>query len=284
MSYWMAIRRRLAAAALAAIDIAALAISYTGNMTDEIVTMGDGNQYRLLTLINSGTLSIPAKVKADVWLCGGGARGENGSKSGGGRGGSGGFIAQTQQQSIESIVCVVGAGNSGASSVSGDVTLNANGAVYPIPWGYNSVAGASGGGGGADYNVTGLIGAGVSTYPFNDTTYFNGRPHCAGGGGGAYRDESGDETEKATGGIGGSNGGNGGTAQYVSPYNSASAAPGGLIGGGNGGRDPAFSSSNPTNGSFYGAGGGGGSGRDTSFQNGANGYQGVIYVRIPLKQ
>lgn len=72
MSYWMAVRRRLAAAALAAVDVSALAIAYTGNMTDEIVTMGDGNQYRLLTLISSGTLSIPAEVKADVWLCGGG--------------------------------------------------------------------------------------------------------------------------------------------------------------------------------------------------------------------
>ena len=61
MSYWMAVRRRLAAAALAAVDVSALAIAYTGNMTDEIVTMGDGNQYRLLTLISFGTLSIPEK-------------------------------------------------------------------------------------------------------------------------------------------------------------------------------------------------------------------------------
>ena len=284
MSYWMSVRRRLAAAALAAVDIATLAIAYTGNMTDEIVTMGDGKQYRLLTRIRSGTLSIAQEVKADVWLCGGGARGENGSKSGGGRGGSGGFIAQTQQQSVENIVCVVGAGNSGASSVSGDVTLNANGAVYPIPWGYNSAAGSSGGGGGADYNVSGLIGSGVSTYPFNDTTYFNGRPHCPGGGGGAYRDESGTNIEYATGGSGGSNGSNGGTGQYSDQYNNASAAPGGLFGGGNGGADPAYSSSGSKAGSFYGAGGGGGSGRDTSFKNGANGYQGVIYVRIPLNQ
>ena len=58
MSYWMAVRRRLAAAALAGIDVAALAITYTGNMTDEIVTMGGGNQYRRLTLTSSGTLTI----------------------------------------------------------------------------------------------------------------------------------------------------------------------------------------------------------------------------------
>ena len=80
MSYWMAVRRRLAAAALAAIDIAALTISYTGNMIDNIVTMGDGRQYRLLTLTSSGTLSIAAEVKADVWLCGGGANGMAGQK------------------------------------------------------------------------------------------------------------------------------------------------------------------------------------------------------------
>ena len=277
MSYWMAVRRRLAAAALAAIDIAKLAIAYTGNMTDDIVTMGDGKEYRLLTLTSSGTLSIAQEVKADVWLCGGGANGEKGSSSGGGRGGSGGFIAQALQQSAENIVCVVGAGNGGASSVSGDMALNANGAT-------TSAAGGSGGGGGSDYNTAGLAGAGVTTYPFGDTTYFNGRPHCPGGGGGAYRDESGTNNEYATGGNGGSNGGNGGNGQYVSRYNDCTFANGGLFGGGRSGGDPAAASSKPTGGSFYGAGGGGGSGRDTSFKNGANGYQGVIYVRIPLNQ
>lgn len=287
MSYWMAVRRRLAAAALAGIDVAALAITYTGNMTDEIVTMGDGRQYRLLTLTSSGTLSIPAEVKADVWLCGGGANGENGSSSGGGRGGSGGFIAQTSRQSVKNIVCVVGAGNSGASSVSGDVALTADGAmiVTKIPYGYTSATGASGGGGGADNNIAGLIGAGEATYPFGDTTYFNGRPHCPGGGGGAYRDESGTNNEYATGGNGGSNGSNGGNGQYVSRYNNCTFANGGLFGGGRSGGDPAMASSKPTGGSFYGAGGGGGSGRDgSSGQKGAGGYQGVIYVRIPLKQ
>ncbi len=288
MSYWMAVRRRLMIAALARIDVAALAIAYTGAMTDQIVTMGDGKQYRLLTLTSSGTLSVEKPVQADVWMCGGGAAGENGSHNGGGRGGSGGFIAQALQQKINNIVAVVGAGNSGASSVSGDVSLAANGAmaVNTIPYGYSGATGASGGGGGADYHVDGLAGAGIATYPFGDTTYFSGKPHCAGAGGGAWRDESNDNyNEYATGGKGGSNGSNGGEGQYAGRYKDADRALGGLLGGGTSGGDPAIANTNPIGGTFYGAGGGGGSGMELGNRhNGANGYQGVIYIRIPLDQ
>ena len=109
MSYWMSVRRRLAAAALAAVDVSALAIAYTGNMTDEIVTMGDGKQYRLLTLISSGTLSIAQEVKADVWLCGGGARGGSGSYPQYNSGGGGGYVNSSSGQTIKNVVAVVGA-------------------------------------------------------------------------------------------------------------------------------------------------------------------------------
>lgn len=293
MSYWMAVRRRLMAIALAGIDVAALAIAYTGAMTDQIVTMGDGNQYRLLTLTSSGTLAVEKPVVADVWMCGGGAAGESGSRNGGGRGGSGGFITQAVQQKISNIIAVVGAGNSGASSVSGDISLAANGAMATIPYGYTGAAGASGGGGGADRYTDGLGGAGVTTHPFGDTTYFSGKPHCPGGGGGAWRDESNENfNEYATGGKGGSNGSSGGQAQTGSRYNDANAAPGGLFGGGNGCGDPALSGSRAKSGYFYGAGGGGGAGSDyissypgeAYFTYGGAGYQGVIYVRIPLNQ
>ena len=195
MSYWMAVRRRLAAIALAGIDVAALLINYTGNMTDEIVTMGDGNQYRLLTLTSSGSLTIEKEVTADVWLCGGGANGGGASayyddNSGGG----GGFVASSVGQKIQTETAIVGAA-AGASSF-GSVTAN----------GGNGKNGGSGGGEKA-FSTTDAsgTGAGVTTYPFEDTSYFSGKPHCAGGGGGDYLYNS----TKHRGGAGGTNGSNG---------------------------------------------------------------------------
>lgn len=268
MSYWMAVRRRLAAAALAAIDIAALAIAYTGNMTDEIVTMGDGRQYRLLTLTSSGTLLIAAEVKADVWLCGGGANGGTASKYSIGHGGGGGYTKSSFSQPIQNITALIGA-NGGITSFG---TVEANGGS-----GRN---GGSGGGVSADGGVTG-IGEGVSTYPFGDNTYFTGKAHSAGGGGGSYVDRSGGDF--TGGGCGGTNGSNGGerTIGSVPP----GGASGGSYGGGQGGRGANGSAGSAT---YYGGGGGGGgtyvlSSTDYSSENGGSGYQGVIYVRIPLK-
>lgn len=281
MSYWMAVRRRLAAAALAAIDIAALAIAYTGNMTDEIVTMGDGRQYRLLTLTSSGTLSIAAEVKADVWLCGGGANGGNGSYPNDHSGGGGGYVNSASRQSIKNVVAVVGAA-AGASSF-GSITAN----------GGNGKNGGSGGGGAQGYD--GGTGAGVTTYPFGDTTYFTGKPHCAGGGGGATanysesRDDAGkDPWAVGDGGAGGSNGGNGtaGDAQryYWPDSDYGKGGGGGSYGGGHGGdTDYRTGTTYSVNGTFYGSGGGGAVDVNDSYSKTGVGYQGVIYVRIPLK-
>lgn len=293
MSYWMAVRRRLAAAALAAIDIAALAIAYTGNMTDEIVTMGDGRQYRLLTLTSSGTLTIPTEVKADVWLCGGGANGMAAWTGGptGGYGGSGGFITQALNQTIKNITSVVGAA-AGNSSITGDISLSALCGNSPDMYNPNTTAiyGASGGGGRGTYywdsNQPGLKGAGVSTYPFGDTTYFSGKPHSAGGGGGtcSHYTSSGNEYVGA-GGNGGTNGGDGGIGLTAGSHGS-SGGTGGALGGGTGASR--YLGSKGTNATFYGSGGGGGSVRDdeddvSSTYPATSGYQGVIYVRIPLK-
>ncbi len=294
MSYWMAVRRRLAAAALAGIDVAALAITYTGNMTDEIVTMGDGNQYRLLTLTSSGTLSIPAKVKADVWLCGGGANGGNAWTGGpkGGYGGGGGFITQALSQVIANITAVVGAA-AGDSSIIGDISLSA---ACGITINANSnpdtttVVGASGGGGRGTYywdsNQPGLKGAGVTTYPFGDTTYFSGKPHCAGGGGGTSSHYVSGNGYVGAGGNGGTNGGDGGIGLTAGSYGS-SGGTGGALGGGTG--SSRYLGNRGTNATFYGSGGGGGSISDdeddvSSTYNPTSGYQGVIYVRIPLNQ
>lgn len=301
MSYWMAVRRRLAAAALAAIDIAALAIAYTGNMTDDIVTMGDGKEYRLLTLTSSGTLTIPTEVKADVWMCGGGANG-NAAWSGGptgGYGGSGGFIAQALRLAIKNITAVVGA-SAGSSSISGDISLSAKGASSPVIHSAVDLSiayGASGGGGRGVYyghsgnSYAGLKGTGETTYPFGDATYFVGKPHCAGGGGGACGSyySSIDNIYYGNGGAGGSNGADGSPGTVGNSSGRGTAGSGAVLGGGNGAAVFYKSYVASTNASFYGSGGGGGAidewDDDTVYiRAAASGYQGVTYVRIPLNQ
>ena len=216
-----------------------------------------------------------------------------------GHGGSGGFIAQALRQTIMNITAVVGAA-AGNSSISGDISLSANGAGSPTIYSnadLSVVYGSSGGGGRCVYgssaisSAAGLKGTGDTTYPFGDTTYFAGKPHCAGGGGGAY-----DETEflgdsyAADGGAGGTNGGNGGSGEYPG-YTNWQGVPGagGALGGGQGG---SLKTGKGTAATFYGSGGGGGGYHERdeegdiseyTYAPGA-GYQGVIYVRIPLKQ
>lgn len=252
----------LIAAAGSGIDVTTLPITYTGNMTDAIVTMGDGKQYRLLTLTSSGTLSIEQPVIADIWLCGGGANGESGCGAGGG----GGFVNSALSKIISNVTATVG-GATGTSSF-GDI-VSANGAKGPN-------GGSGGGAEGRSYNT--YSGAGVTTYPFGDTTYFKGKPHSAGGAGGGYTNG----TTREGGGYGGSNGSNGGSSSGTS----GNPAAGGLLGGGNGGygRRPL----NGKSATYYGSGGGGGAyyrmGDERETGNGGAGYQGVIYVRIPLDQ
>ena len=257
-------RRMLIAAAGSGIDVTTLPITYTGNMTDEIVTMGDGNQYRLLTFTGSGTLTIEKPVIADIWLCGGGANGGSGSGDGGG----GGFVNSALTQAVDLITSVVVGGATGTSSFGSIVT--ANGAT-----------GRNGGsGGGGDGRGDAGTGAGVTTYPFSDTTYFDGKPHSAGGGGGAYING----TISEGGGYGGSNGSSSGPSGVWSGGNPAR---GGALGGGDGGYGSGRSI-NGKNATFYGSGGGGGSyyrmGDEKESGGGGAGYQGIVYARIPLKQ
>lgn len=56
----------------AGIDVAALAIAYSGAYTDQKDVVMSGKTYRLLTLTGSGTLTLPQEITADVWLCAGG--------------------------------------------------------------------------------------------------------------------------------------------------------------------------------------------------------------------
>lgn len=272
MSYWMMLRRKRLIAS-SGLNIAKLAITYSAEdgMTDEIVTMSDG-EYRLLTLTKSGTLTIPKEVTADVWLCGGGSNGYNWTGEWGGIGGGGGYINSSYGIKVKEAITTVGAakGTSAFNDISAAGATNHNGSS----------------GGGGRYWSSPCVGSGTgdSTYPFEDTTYFSGKPHCAGGGGGGtYYDGI-----YTNGGKGGSNGSNGVDGVTTSNYGMTGGA-GGSYGGGKGGNG----TSTPTAGAsatFYGSGGGGtgayrkSEDRDWKSSEHGSGYQGVIYVRIPLKQ
>lgn len=265
------------------VDVAAMAISYTGAYTDQLDVVMSGKTYRLLTLTGSGTLTVPEEVKADVWMCNGG----NGGDAGGfsttaSRGGGGGYLLQQTMQFVGSVICQVGAGGAAGTSKGasgGPGSLTAFGNMSPDAQSAGA-DGASGGGHGGYYRRNKYYGngAGIETTPFVETSLF--AKHSAGGGGSGWNDVS--SSKQYSGGKGGSNGGNG---DYTGTL-TTSGGSGGEKGGGSGG------AGNKTAGksaSFYGSGGGaGGSGYNSSGNSqwglGGSGYQGVIYVRIPYEQ
>lgn len=253
------------------IDVSALSIAYTGAYTDYgMVTMSDGARYRLLAFTSSGTLSIEQPVNCEVCVVGGGSKGRAGSSSGGGAGGAGAYLKNQSVFAYNGGSVVVGA-ERGVSSIA-DVSVNKVGGYASSP------DGGTGGGGGYDGN--GGTGDGISKYPFGDVTYtlWASKPHCAGGGQGAT-DNNGYGYK---GGNGGTNGGNGypqGSSQVSNP----SGGEGGSYGGGAGG----INSSGHYDGrkaTYYGSGGGGGV-RDANGNGlGGSGYQGIVYMRIPVIQ
>ena len=262
-----------------------MAISYTGNMIDAgVVSMLDG-EYRLLTLTSSGTLTVGANVTAQVWMCGGGAAGEDGSSSGA-SGGGGAYTNRATLTLSGRTIATVGA----AGGLSRFGSYSASPAV-----GRN---GGSGGGGGtyppdSSNNASSTYpGTGDRSpkYPFGDTSYF--KPHCGGGGGGAMSYEGEYGSEQYAGGAGGTNGSDG---QYsrTSYSQITPGGAGGSYGGGNGGEVEYYYGADAANGgnaTFYGSGGGGGGyididdGGDMDWGRGGSGYQGVIYIRIPVNQ
>ena len=266
-------------------DIAGMAIGYTGDYTDQPdVVMSDGKTYRLLTLTGSGTLTLDASVKADVWLCAGG----NGGRGSGYHGGGGGNFVQSDGLQLElSTVCVVGAGGEATTSTSFGELLAEQVTGTQQPSGtsrYASACGASGGGAGGRGTTLNAsnrsgFGGGVSTVPFLDTENFD--PHSAGGGGGGLRDREKDDDN--SGGAGGSDGSDG-ESRSGTGYD---AGAGGEKGGGVGGKGSTSGAGSDA--TFYGSGGGGGgyytsTGGTNTGSAGGNGYQGVIYVRIPYEQ
>lgn len=240
------------------IDVSALSITYTGAHTDYgMVTMSDGARYRLLAFTSSGTLSIEQPVNCEVCVVGGGANGTN-------DGGAGAYLKNQSVSAYNGGSVVVGAGQ-GVSSIA-DVSVNA-------------VSGKNGGTG-AGGNTAGT-GDGLSKYPFEDTGYslWAGKPHCAGGGQGAYAFETPRGYRGYNGGNGGTNGGNG----YPQGSNQVSKPSGGVGGSYGGGAGGAGKGRNAT---YYGSGAGGGEHDEREdgsqmFYDGGSGYQGIVYIRIP---
>lgn len=262
-----ALRRRMMMAAMASVDISALSITYTGAYTDYgMVTMSDGARYRLLAFTSSGTLSIEQPVNCEVCVVGGGANGN----AEGGTGGAGGYLKNQAITKYNGGAVVVGAAKA-ASSVS-EVSVEA-------------VSGKNGGtGGGGSGDDTPGVGDGISKFPFGDESYslWTGKPHCAGGGAvlTSYTSAVGGSDWYA-GGDGGTNGGNGNNSTYAGTTIGTSGAPGkgGTYGGGSGGG--ANGGGLPVNGgnaTYYGSAGGG------SKATQGSGYQGIVYIRIPVIQ
>lgn len=271
-----ALRRRMMMAA-AGIDVATLSINYTGTHTDYgVVQMNDGD-YRLLAFTGSGTLTIDKPVNVEVCVVGGGANGNNFN------GGAGAYLKNSLIEAFEGGSVIVGAAQ-GASSIGG-VSVSA-------------VSGKSGGTGAGcgyrEYNSPGA-GDGRSKYPFGDETYqlWAGKPHCgAGGAGGAGQYTTEDDGTRVkicyNGGNGGTNGSNGfaGTREYDG-YGGAAKGQGGAYGGGQGGFDgDATAPGSGANATYYGSGGGGYGGGNYLMGDATvgSGYQGIVYMRIPLNQ
>ena len=263
-----ALRRRMIMPVLG-IDVAALSITYTGAYTDYgMVTMSDGARYRLLAFTSSGTLSIEQPVNCEVCVVGGGA---NGAKAANGVGGDGGAGAYLKNQSVSAY-------NGGPVVVGTAQGISSIGGV--------SVAAVSGksGGTGAGGQTAGT-GDGISKYPFEDTGYslWAGKPHCGGGGQGAFATPIyGNPPTGTSGGNGGTNGGNG--YKQVNGQSPPSGGVGGSYGGGKG--NSGEGAGEGENATYYGSGAGGGLCYEPKYDNflyynGGSGYQGIVYMRIP---
>ena len=262
----------------------AVEITYSGNYTDELVTM-DGSTYRLLTLTSSGTLTASAAVTGDIWICGGGGTGEAWGENGGG----GGYAATSTGASFQNLVVTIGAGgvypgytsqdnlgvDGNSTSISGNVSLSANGGKSgKLEAGYYGDGGSGGGNGGDTYySAVAGSGDGIAKKPFG-SSYFS-YPFCDGGGGGGYRSSS---SSRYNGGAGGTNGGNGGAR---SSGGTNGGAGGGHYGGAGGAGTSTQSQATGKAATGYGSGGGGGGLYQYTTQVAGNGYQGVCFIRIP---
>lgn len=261
-----------------AVDVATMKITSNAGMTDSGVVTMKGTQYRLLTLTSSGTLTVEEPVQAEVWMCGGGSSGGVGSSSGA-AGGAGAYTATGTVTLSGTMAAVVGAGGEGRNPD----RMNSGGASSFAGLATKTTSGKNGGtGGGGSYSTSNVgTGDGVTKYPFGDSSYFP-NPHCAGGGGGAFCNTPADTY--SSGGAGGTNGGNGSARVSARTGAQSYGGKGGNKGGGGG--ESALMQEGSGNASYYGSGGGGGGSNETqkTYGTGGHGYQGVIYIRIPVNQ
>lgn len=241
--------------------------TYSGTYVATPATMG-GQNYLLLEITGSGTYASTQATSADIWICGGGGGGRKNDREGSG----GGYTVQADNKNFSSIIITIGSGGSGAdggkTSISGDLTLSANGGKLP------GNTGGAGGSGGAPRGR----GQGTTTYLFADSSL---ALYCGGGGAAGY--EAGDglgNTDHYKGGAGGSNGSDGGS-DIKTGINSGSTS-GGAGGAGGGGVGGNYGSKK--NGGDATAYGGGGGGTGNSSYYGGAGYQGVCFIRILLEQ
>lgn len=237
-----------------------------------VVTLGDGNAYRLLEIKSSGALTFNAAqlargFTADICIVQGGQGGGRGNYD---RGGFGGKLLNFYGLKMLDLSVVIGAGGSGAtvgSALGGDGGASSiQRAIDPAAFEASGCGTGAGAGGGNTASATN--GDGLAKYPFGDAAYFS--IHCGGGGGGG---SSGSNT---SGGSGGTNGGSG--AARTSGGNAGGAAGDGSAGAGSGAGSTAGGDA-----AYYGGGGGGGFHAATSagYTGGGNGFQGVVWLRIP---
>lgn len=267
---------------------------YTGTFTVSQVTGTDGKAYELYTLTNSGTLTL--LEDAQVWICGGGCKGNSAGRDSknyycGGGGGAGAYCT-SGNLSPGTFVITIGSANAKTTVLQdGVIKVEAASGVMDTSYMANGGDGGTGGGkGNGGYSGSSFAGTGdgKSKYPFGITSL---GAHCAGGAGGAmyysYTSTENYNQYGYSGCNGGTNGGSGsasGVASGYAGYSSSAAlsaaigGTGGTKGGGNGG------SANSKNGSaatFFGSGGGGGARYNSSYGAGGAGYQGVCYLLIP---
>lgn len=257
-----------------------IVVNYTGNYSDTIITDATSKQYRLLTFISDGILTLNSYANAEIWYCNGG---QDGSNYMGGKGAD--FCPATQiLLTKKPTQIIIGPGNKGVTSFE-NFTPSQMIAGSGAGWGY--------GDSNADYTC-----GGQSTIPFGDSLNF--KPHCAGGGGGgavqpSYNNRFGRYNGMAGGTDGGASTGN--TSSQINTGNlKAIGGAGGSEGGGKGGSAcnyynssfaPNYYCTDGTDATFYGAGGGGGglgctSSGDPRYGANGKGYQGVLYLRLPL--
>ena len=225
----------------AGLDIASIAITYTGNYTDKVVTI-NGKTYRLLTLTSSGTLTLEESVTGDVWMVGGGSSGQKGQYSpmNGGNGGGGGMSRFDQNITIaKTNTAVIGSGGTATTdpyygTIGGQSSFNNLSTPVPSYFGNGGSGGGQGGnnagnsGSASTYSGTG---DGLSKWPFEVANLSGMNLHSGGGGGGTMFNEG--NYYYYYGGNGGSNGSGG--KQDATSYSSSARRTGGTYGGGTGG-------------------------------------------------